>query len=126
MAAHATKLVQLTTRSGWASVPPMAGGNGAVYDVIVVGAGHNGLTAAGYLAHAGLRVCVLERRDIVGGACVTEELWPGQRVSRASYVVSMLQPKVVEDLELKRFGYEPHPLDPAYAALGDDGKVILF
>src|SRR4051794_21072683 len=74
-------------------------GNGAgpQYDAIVVGAGHNGLTAAAYLARAGLRVCALERRDIVGGACVTEEVWPGQRVSRASYVVSMLQPKVVAD-----------------------------
>ena len=54
-----------------------------------------------YLARAGLRVCMLERRDVLGGACVTEELWPGQRVSRASYVVSMLQPKVVADLELQ-------------------------
>jgi phytoene dehydrogenase-like protein len=96
------------------------------YDAIVVGGGHNGLTAAAYLAKAGLSVCVLERRDVLGGACVTEELWPGHRVSRASYVVSLLQPKVVADLELKRFGYEPHPLDPAYAALGEDGKVLLF
>ncbi len=96
------------------------------YDAIVVGGGHNGLTAGAYLAKAGLRVCVLERRGILGGACVTEEVWPGQRISRASYVVSLLQPKVVADLNLKAFGYEPHPLDPAYAALGDDGRVILF
>src|SRR5439155_10597074 len=67
------------------------------FDAIVVGGGHNGLTTAAYLARAGLSVCVLERRDILGGACVTEEVWPGTRVSRASYVVSMLQPKVVED-----------------------------
>src|SRR5881392_619852 len=84
--------------------PVNVNGHGPHYDAIVVGGGHNGLTAAAYLARAGLSVCVLERRDVLGGACVTEELWPGQRVSRASYVVSMLRPKVVADLELKRFG----------------------
>ena len=91
------------------------------YDAIVVGGGHNGLTAAAYLARAGLRTCVVERRDILGGACVTEEVWPGHRVSRASYVVSLLQPKVVADLRLKDFGYEVHPLDPAYAAIDERG-----
>src|SRR4051794_18939796 len=74
---------------------PAGGGGMSGYDAIVVGGGHNGLTAAAYLARAGKRVAVLERRPILGGACVTEEVWPGQRVSRASYVVSMLNPRIV-------------------------------
>ena len=104
----------------------MSGQRQRRYDAIVVGGGHNGLTCAAYLARAGMRVCVLERRDILGGACVTEELWPGQRVSRASYVVSMLQPKVVADLRLRDFGYEPIPLDPAFATIAPDGTPVLF
>ena len=96
------------------------------FDAIVVGGGHNGLTAGAYLAHAGLSVCILERRDILGGACVTEEVWPGHRVSRASYVVSMLQPKVVSDLRLKEFGYEAIPLDPAFATMTPEGEPIFF
>jgi phytoene dehydrogenase-like protein len=96
------------------------------FDAIVVGGGHNGLTAAAYLARAGLRTCVLERRHILGGACVTEEVWPGRRVSRASYVVSMLQPKVVRDLELKRHGYHAIPLDPPFGTFAADGSAILF
>jgi phytoene dehydrogenase-like protein len=77
------------------------------YDAIVIGAGHNGLTTAAYLARGGMRVCVLERRDVVGGAAVTAEFHPGYRNSIFSYVVSLLRPEVVRDLELERFGYEP-------------------
>ncbi len=98
---------------------------GGTWDAIVVGGGHNGLTTGAYLARSGLRTLILERRDILGGACVTEEVWPGARVSRCSYVVSMLQPKVVADLELKRYGYEAHPLDPAYAAMTPDGPIVF-
>lgn len=76
------------------------------FDAIVIGAGHNGLTAAGYLGKAGLRTLVLERRYVVGGAAVTEEFYPGYRNSIASYVVSLLRPEVIRDLELHRHGYE--------------------
>src|ERR1700754_5021309 len=95
------------------AAPTPNGGPARSYDAIVVGGGHNGLTTAAYLAKAGQRVLVLERRHIVGGACVTEELWPGRRVSPASYVVSMLQPRIVKDLRLEDFGYRAVPLDPA-------------
>lgn len=76
------------------------------FDAIVIGAGHNGLTAAGYLGKAGLRTLVLERRHVVGGAAVTEEFHPGYRNSIASYVVSLLRPEVIRDLELRDHGYE--------------------
>ena len=69
---------------------------------------------------------MLERRAILGGACVTEEVWPGARVSRASYVVSMLQPKIVSDLRLRDYGYRAVPLDPAYASLTEEGPIFFF
>src|SRR5215467_9192782 len=74
------------------------------YDVVIIGAGHNGLTCAAYLAMAGLRVKVLERRAVVGGAAVTEEFHPGFRNSVAAYTVSLLNPKVVADLDLHGHG----------------------
>jgi phytoene dehydrogenase-like protein len=74
------------------------------HDIIIIGGGHNGLTCAAYLAKAGLKVLVLERRDVVGGAAVTEEFYPGFRNSVASYTVSLLNPKVIADLELHRQG----------------------
>ncbi len=97
-----------------------------MYDAIVVGAGHNGLVTAGYLARAGWRVLVLERRNLVGGACVTEEVWPGYKVSTAAYLVSLLQAKVVRDLELERFGYAVLPKDPAYFAPTLDGRHFFM
>src|SRR3954463_10218070 len=74
------------------------------YDVVVIGAGHNGLVCACYLAAAGLKVCMLERRPVVGGAAVTEEFHPGFRNSTAAYTVSLLQPKVIRDLKLHQHG----------------------
>ncbi|MGA7846078.1 MAG: NAD(P)/FAD-dependent oxidoreductase [Thermoplasmata archaeon] len=83
----------------------------ADFDVVILGAGHNGLTCGAYLAKAGLTTCILERRPIPGGATITEELWPGIRISRASYVPGMLD-KIVADLDLVRHGLELHPVDP--------------
>jgi phytoene dehydrogenase-like protein len=79
-------------------------GDALVHDVVIIGGGHNGLTCAAYLAQAGRKVLVLERQDVVGGAAVTEEFHPGFRNSVASYTVSLLNPKVIADLELHRHG----------------------
>ncbi len=95
-----------------------------IYDVVIVGAGHNGLTAASYLARAGLSVLVLERRDIVGGCCVTEEIAPGCRVSTTSYIASMLRPEVISDLRLRDHGLRMVPCDPAIQVPFPDGHVV--
>src|SRR5271163_2391707 len=96
------------------------------YDAIVVGAGHNGLTAAAYLARAGLSTLVLERREIVGGCCVTEEIAPGCRASTTSYIASMLRPEVIRDLRLADQGLRMVPCDPALQVPFPDGQVVSW
>jgi phytoene dehydrogenase-like protein len=95
------------------------------FDAIVIGGGHNGLTAANYLAIGGLSVCVLEKRHVVGGAAVSEEFHPGYRNSLASYVVSLLHPQVVSDLQLPRHGYAPILLENSlYIDSGGDYLLL--
>jgi phytoene dehydrogenase-like protein len=96
------------------------------FDAIIVGAGHNGLVTAGYLAQAGRRVLLLERRELVGGCAVTEEVWPGYRVSTAAYLTSLLQERIVRDLELERFGYRVDAKDPAFFSPFPDGRHLFM
>jgi phytoene dehydrogenase-like protein len=99
--------------------------SGSHYDAIIVGSGHNGLIAAGYLAKAGKSVLVLERRSIIGGATVTEEIFPGYRLSTCSYVCNLLLPEVIADLELERHGYDVRPFDPQYFVPFPDGSYFM-
>jgi phytoene dehydrogenase-like protein len=102
----------------------MPGSAQKTYDAIVVGGGHNGLTAAAYLASAGLSTLVLERREIVGGCCVTEEIAPGCRASTTSYIASMLRPEVIRDLRLGEHGLSMVPCDPAIQVAFPGGCVV--
>jgi phytoene dehydrogenase-like protein len=104
------------------------------YDAVVIGGGHNGLITAAYLARAGLKTIVLERRHVLGGAAVTEEVYPGFRFSVFSYVVSLLRPEIIRELDLPRHGLDILPLDGTFtplhagagrpAPIGPDGEKI--
>jgi phytoene dehydrogenase-like protein len=96
------------------------------FDVVIIGAGHNGLTCAGYLARAGLSVKVVERRHIVGGAAVTEEFYPGFRNSMCSYTVSLLSPKVIADLELHKFGLTITDRASTGLIIGEDDDYLFM
>src|SRR6476659_7762849 len=96
------------------------------YDAIIIGAGHNGLVTAAYLAKGGYKVIVLERREIVGGCCITEELWPGYKVSTAAYVNSLLRPEIIRDLDLKRHGFQMLPRNPSSFTPFPDGRSLML
>ena len=97
-----------------------------IYDVAIVGGGHNGLVTAAYCARAGLRTIVLERRSVLGGAAVSEAVWPGYTVSLASYVCSLLDPQIVADLDLAAHGYSAYRKDPASFTPLPDGRSLLL
>ncbi|MDA2928922.1 NAD(P)/FAD-dependent oxidoreductase [Acidobacteria bacterium AH-259-O06] len=85
-----------------------------IWDALIIGGGHNGLVTAAYLARGGLKVLVLERREVLGGACVTEEIFPGFKVSTAAYLCSLLNERIIGDLDLARHGYQVYPKDPTF------------
>jgi len=96
------------------------------YDSVIIGGGHNGLVAAAYLARSARKVLVLERRELVGGCAVTEEIWPGYRVSTAAYLTSLLQERIVQELELARYGYQVDAKDPAFFSAFPDGRHFFM
>ncbi|MEO7652207.1 MAG: NAD(P)/FAD-dependent oxidoreductase, partial [Bryobacteraceae bacterium] len=96
------------------------------YDAVIIGAGHNGLVSAAYLAKAGKRVLVLERREMAGGCAVTEEIWPGYQVSTAAYLASLMQERIVRELDLPRFGYRVDAKDPAFFSPFPDGRHFFM
>jgi phytoene dehydrogenase-like protein len=96
------------------------------YDALIIGGGHNGLVAAAYLSRAGRKVAVLERRELLGGCAVTEEVWPGYRVSTGAYLTSLLQERIVRELELEHYGYRVDAKDPAFFSAFPDGRHFFM
>ncbi|MDP7448195.1 MAG: FAD-dependent oxidoreductase, partial [Candidatus Latescibacteria bacterium] len=96
------------------------------FDAIIVGGGHNGLTCAAYLAKAGRKVLVLEGRHVLGGAAVTEELYPGFHFSVCSYVVSLFRPHIIRELELTRHGLDMIPLESSFLPLPDGDSLCRW
>src|SRR3954464_565496 len=96
------------------------------YDAIIIGAGHNGLVAACYLAKAGKKVLVLERRHVVGGACVTEEVFPGFKVSTAAYVNSLFRGEIIKDLKLHDHGFALLERTPSSFSPFLDGRYLMM
>src|SRR5512140_2006004 len=102
---------------------------GSPFDAIVIGGGHNGLVAAAYLARSGARTLVLEGRDTTGGAATTEAPWPDApefRVTRLSYVMGVMPPSIISDLDLPRHGYKVYPMGPYYQAFPEGGSIKLY
>ncbi|HLW99276.1 MAG TPA: NAD(P)/FAD-dependent oxidoreductase [Candidatus Acidoferrales bacterium] len=95
-------------------------------DIVIIGGGHNGLVTAAYLARGGLSVRVLERREVLGGACTTEEVWPGYKVSTAAYLCSLMQERIIRELDLPRFGYRVYAKDPAFFTPFPDGRHLTM
>jgi phytoene dehydrogenase-like protein len=96
------------------------------FDAVVIGGGHNGLVCAAYLARAGQKVCVLERRHVLGGCATTEELWPGYKVSTAAYVISLFLPQIIRELKLKEYGLTILPRNPSSFTPLPDGRSLLL
>ncbi len=99
------------------------------YDALVIGGGHNGLVSAAYLARSGAKTVVVESRGTLGGAATTESPWedaPHLRVTRLSYVMSLMPPTIIKDLELERHGYKVHPMGPYYQAFPEGGSLTIF
>ncbi len=96
------------------------------FDAIIIGGGHNGLVCAAYLARAGHKVCVLERRHVLGGCATTEELWPGYKVSTAAYVISLFLPQIIRELKLKEYGLTILPRNPSSFTPLPDGRSLLM